>query len=217
MITYSTMRVVGYSTIRLCIYSDRRIHLRYVKYHVQPAATRGGGPSEIPAKVTKRLFPCYHAAMDEKTTTPLPGEEALVPGIPRLAISQSDMARLQERNESQSAKFMFHPGDVAGALVVNRGRIWKAARQLGTSGITVRRYIEEFESVAQWWMEAREVLLDEVEDALYLNAVETNNVAAQIFLLKTQARHRGYIENPVDGGSQESQDVAVVDMSMDDI
>jgi len=55
------------------------------------------------------------------------------------------------------------------------------------------RYIKDYPSVAEAATEARERMIDFAESKLYQNIKAGDNTAI-IFYLKTQAKHRGYIE-----------------------
>ena len=80
------------------------------------------------------------------------------------------------------------------ALTETKGMITLAARRLGCAPNTVRRYIREYVTVAEAQHEAHENLGDQVELALYDEAVNKRNTAALIFLAKTQFKDRGYVE-----------------------
>lgn len=83
---------------------------------------------------------------------------------------------------------------VAQALTDTKGMITLAAKKLQCSPNTIRRYIAEYKTVADAKEESREQMLDAVELALYDEAVHKRNIAALIFLAKTQGKSRGYVE-----------------------
>jgi hypothetical protein len=58
---------------------------------------------------------------------------------------------------------------------------------------TIYSWQKENPSFKKEMDDIREVIIDNVESALYKNALE-GNVVAQIFFLKTQGKQRGYIE-----------------------
>jgi hypothetical protein len=66
----------------------------------------------------------------------------------------------------------------------------KAAR---VSRSTVYRWKDEDSAFAEAWTDAQETMLDNVENAIYHAALQ-GNVTAQIFILKTQGKARGWIE-----------------------
>jgi hypothetical protein len=82
---------------------------------------------------------------------------------------------------------------VADALTKARGVVSHAARLLDCDRTTVYAYINRYPTVAQARDDAREDLLDYVENKL-LEQITEGNMTAIIFYLKTQGRHRGYVE-----------------------
>ena len=82
---------------------------------------------------------------------------------------------------------------VAQAVTEAKGILTIAARNLGCSKSTVYEYLERYSSLKGVLAEARESAIDFVESKL-MKAIEDGNVTAMIFYLKTQAKHRGYVE-----------------------
>lgn len=72
------------------------------------------------------------------------------------------------------------------------GNISEMCKATGVSRTQFYKWMEneKFKSKVD---EIRERVVDNVESALYKNALE-GNVAAQIFFLKTQGKKRGYVE-----------------------
>ena len=81
------------------------------------------------------------------------------------------------------------------ALQVTKGQITLAARHVGCSYTTMRRYVDEYPTVKAAMDEEIEKMGDAVELALYDEAVNKRNTAALIFLAKTKFQHRGYVES----------------------
>ena len=83
--------------------------------------------------------------------------------------------------------------EVADALKEAKGFISVAARRLGCIDQTVRNYVDRYAACKQAILDARESMIDLAEGKLYQNINEGDNTAI-IFFLKTQAKHRGYVE-----------------------
>lgn len=79
------------------------------------------------------------------------------------------------------------------AIHKSQGLLTLAAPAARVSYGTMMRYMNDFESVKQASIEAREHMIDFAESKLYQNIKSGDNTAI-IFYLKTQAKHRGYIE-----------------------
>src|SRR3972149_6128003 len=79
------------------------------------------------------------------------------------------------------------------AIHETKGLVSLAAQRLGCGRRTMYRYIRKFPTVAQALQEEREAMTDLAELALY-NKIQQGEGWAVCFYLKTQGRHRGYIE-----------------------
>ena len=77
------------------------------------------------------------------------------------------------------------------------GNVSKTCEEVGISRTQFYRLLNdetkpEFKEAC---LQAKEIILDEVEGALF-GAIKKGNVTAMIFFLKTQGKKRGYVENP---------------------
>jgi len=79
------------------------------------------------------------------------------------------------------------------ALYASNGLMTLAAKKAGVGYRTVKRYVDEYPSVAQAVVESKEAMLDFAEGKLYQKIKAGDNVAI-LFYLKCQGRARGYIE-----------------------
>lgn len=93
----------------------------------------------------------------------------------------------------------FSVEQVAKALEQSKGLISPAARALGCSQRTVRRYIGRHPTLEQAKNDEREKLIDAAEAHLYHQIVE-GNITAIIFTLKTIGKERGYVERSEHAG-----------------
>ena len=79
------------------------------------------------------------------------------------------------------------------AIEKSSGFVSKAAELLGISRNTFYRYLRQYETVQQALENVREKRHDFVEMKL-MEGIKAGNTALIIFYLKTQAKHRGYVE-----------------------
>ena len=79
------------------------------------------------------------------------------------------------------------------AIKESQGLLTVAAQKSGYNYVTVWKYTRDFPSVRQAVEEAKERMIDFAESKLYQNIKDGDNTAI-IFYLKTQAKHRGFIE-----------------------
>lgn len=87
----------------------------------------------------------------------------------------------------------YTPGRVAEVLAEAHGMVSVAARRLGCNRSTVQRYAQRHESVREALADARELMTDTAELALY-EAIQQREAWAVCFYLKTQGKERGYVE-----------------------
>lgn len=87
----------------------------------------------------------------------------------------------------------FTAEQVIEAIRLSNGIISAAAKALGCNRATVAAYIERYPTIAAAHQEARETTLDIVENEL-MKQIKSGNITAIIFYLKTQGKHRGYVE-----------------------
>ena len=99
------------------------------------------------------------------------------------------------------------------AIQASNGLLTLAAKKAGVGYTTIWRYTQDYPSVKQAVIEAKEKMLDFAEGKLYEKIKEGDN-AAIIFYLKTQGKKRGYIERQEvtgEGGKPISYELTVKD------
>ena len=77
-------------------------------------------------------------------------------------------------------------------IATYKGNLSRIADALGTTRGCVRRRCQNDQELSDALEDARERMIDNLEDCVWLRAEESKDTALQLFLLKTQARHRGY-------------------------
>jgi hypothetical protein len=85
------------------------------------------------------------------------------------------------------------PEAVAAAVIAAEGNVSIAAERLGCDRRTVARHAKRSALVAAALAEARDRGIDTAESML-MNAIHQGEAWAICFFLKTQAKHRGYVE-----------------------
>src|SRR5687768_12405268 len=73
------------------------------------------------------------------------------------------------------------------------GNMAAVGRKLGISRQGVWDFVQHHEALQKVVAEVKETFIDDIEGALYRGA-KNGNTTAQIFILKTQGRGRGYVE-----------------------
>ena len=72
------------------------------------------------------------------------------------------------------------------------GNLSRIADHLGTTRYTLRDICDKHPDLDQALKDARERRLDKLEDVVFERAEDSNDTALQLFILKTQGRHRGW-------------------------
>ncbi len=72
------------------------------------------------------------------------------------------------------------------------GNLSRIAASMGTNRFALRRMIDKDDELKQALEDARERVLDELEDVVWQDAIENKDPAMRCFLLKTRGKHRGY-------------------------
>jgi hypothetical protein len=76
-----------------------------------------------------------------------------------------------------------------------RGNLTTVARKLRVSRATILDRVNKSPELKQALFDARESLIDDVEQVFYEQVLSGTNPILMIFFLKTRAAHRGYIES----------------------
>lgn len=79
------------------------------------------------------------------------------------------------------------------ALKECNGLLTLAARKAGVTYRTIKRYADDYPTVAEAYKESKETMLDVAEGKLY-QAIGKGESWAICFYLKTQGKQRGYVE-----------------------
>lgn len=72
------------------------------------------------------------------------------------------------------------------------GNLSRIADSVGSSRGALRGFIDRNPDLKEELEQARERILDELEDVVWQDAIESRDPAMRCFLLKTRGRHRGY-------------------------
>lgn len=80
-------------------------------------------------------------------------------------------------------------------IVEHKGNISRVADAIGSCRGAVRGFIDRYPDMQQLLKDARERIVDELEEHVFDRAMRTKDTTLQIFLLKTQGKSRGYDQN----------------------
>ncbi len=77
-------------------------------------------------------------------------------------------------------------------LIKCNGNLSRVADAMGSTRQSIKRVIDKDTSLTDLLADCRERRIDLLEDSCWQDAVEGRDTGLRCFLLKTQARHRGY-------------------------
>lgn len=100
--------------------------------------------------------------------------------------------KLGEKATQPHAGVPLNKKDIAKLIIQSRGNLSRVADALGSTRTSVRRVIDKDTELSDLLEEARERRIDLLEESCWEDATENRDTAMRCFLLKTQARHRGY-------------------------
>ena len=72
------------------------------------------------------------------------------------------------------------------------GNLSRVADAMGTTRYTLRDRCDKDPELLKCLTDARERLIDELEESVFQRAVDSNDTTLQLFVLKTQGKHRGW-------------------------
>ena len=102
-----------------------------------------------------------------------------------------------------------HPGVpldknvIANLLVVHTGNISRVADSMGSTRGCVRRVIDNHEDLKQILADCRERQIDNLEASVFQRAVDSNDTTLQLFVLKTQGKHRGWEQSEAQNAAKD--------------
>jgi predicted transcriptional regulator len=91
-----------------------------------------------------------------------------------------------------------HPGialdknTILELIAKHGGNLSRVADAMGSTRHTIRRHCDNDKELGEALENARERFIDELEESVWDRAIESKDTTLQLFLLKTQAKHRGY-------------------------
>lgn len=113
--------------------------------------------------------------------------------------------KLGEKAKSPKPGIPLDKNQLLELIAKTHGNLSRVADALGTTRGTVRRRCDNDPELKVALEDARERIIDELEESVWDRARESNDTTLQLFLLKTQAKHRGYEQ---DDAKNAAKDIA---------
>lgn len=81
---------------------------------------------------------------------------------------------------------------VEAQIIKYAGNLSRAAESIGSSRGSLRQFIDRHPDLKQILIDQRERQIDDLEESVFQRAVDSNDTCLQLFVLKTQGKHRGW-------------------------
>ena len=111
--------------------------------------------------------------------------------------------KIGEKAKSPKPGVPLDKNQILTLIVQTHGNLSRVADALGTTRGTVRRRCDNDPELKQALEDARERIIDKLEESVWDRALDSKDTALQLFLLKTQARHRGYDQDEVKNAAKD--------------
>lgn len=92
---------------------------------------------------------------------------------------------------------------IAELIVKSSGNLSRVADAMGSTRTTLRRIVDADEELKQLLKDCRERQIDELEESVFQRAVASNDTTLQLFVLKTQAKHRGWEQSEAQNAAKD--------------
>lgn len=100
--------------------------------------------------------------------------------------------KLGEKSKRPKPGIPFDKKVIEELIIQYTGNLSRVADAIGSSRGAIRNFVDRHEEVKQLLKDQRERQIDQLEASVFERAIDSNDTTLQLFLLKTQAKHRGY-------------------------
>jgi hypothetical protein len=92
---------------------------------------------------------------------------------------------------------------IAELIVSTGGNVSRVADMMGSNRGSIAQVIDATPDLQALLRQSRERQIDELEETVWDRAKKSQDTALQLFLLKTQAKHRGYDQNEAQNAAKD--------------
>jgi hypothetical protein len=113
--------------------------------------------------------------------------------------------KIGEKSKRPHAGIPLNKDVIKKLIIESHGNLSHIADAIGSSRGVVRRFCDRDDELKECLSDARERIIDKLEKSCWDDAINRRDTGLRCFLLKTQARHRGYDQ---DEGKNMAKDIA---------
>ena len=88
-------------------------------------------------------------------------------------------------------------------IIKYEGNISRVADSIGSCRGSVRTFIDRHEDLKQVLKDCRERQIDDLEESVFQRAKDSNDTTLQLFVLKTQGKHRGWEQSEAQNAAKD--------------
>lgn len=92
---------------------------------------------------------------------------------------------------------------IADLIVRTEGNLSRVADAIGSTRGTVRGVVDRDEELKQLLKDCRERQIDDLEESVFQRAKDSNDTTLQLFVLKTQGKHRGWEQSEAQNAAKD--------------
>ena len=100
--------------------------------------------------------------------------------------------KLGEKAKRPRPGMPFDKNTIEQLIIQYTGNLSRVADAIGSSRGAVRGFVDRHPDTQQLLKDQRERQIDQLEASVFERAIDSNDTTLQLFLLKTQGKHRGY-------------------------
>lgn len=113
--------------------------------------------------------------------------------------------RLAEKAKRPLKGVPLNKNTILDLIVKTHGNLSRIADAMGSTRTSIRTKINSCPVLQEALLSSRERIIDQLEESVWDRAIESKDTTLQLFLLKTQAKHRGYEQ---DEAKNSAKDIA---------
>lgn len=111
--------------------------------------------------------------------------------------------KLGEKAKRPKPGMPFNKQVILDLILKFEGNLSRVADSIGSSRGAIRNFVDRDEELKQILKDCRERQLDELERSVFQRAVESNDTTLQLFVLKTQGKHRGWEQSEAQNAAKD--------------
>ncbi len=111
--------------------------------------------------------------------------------------------KLGEKAKAPKPGMPFDKNTILQQILKYQGNLSRVADSIGSSRGAVRNFVDRHEELKQVLKDCRERQIDDLEDSVFQRAKDSNDTTLQLFVLKTQGKHRGWEQSEAQNAAKD--------------